>query len=484
MNSAPQRHRHRTAINRASASRPVRLGVEWSLIGPATTVLDYGCGRGDDLRALHALEVECFGWDPVHRPGGEKRESDVVNLGYVVNVIEDPAERVEALREAWSFAQSLLVVSARLTLEAKGTKLKPFGDGCLTSKGTFQKFYTQHELREWIDSTLGVKSIAAAPGVFFVFRDEGMRQGFAASRFRRRAAVPKQRQADVLFDRHADLLQPLMDFYTERGRLPDDRELPGADEVAEVFGSLKRAFAVVRRVTGEEQWRQLEEERQQDLLVHLALEAFGGRPKFSALPRDMQFDVKAFFGAYTRATEAADELLFSAGNADAVDAACREALWGKLTPEALYVHMEALSSLPPLLRVYEGCARAYFGHIEDANILKLNRRKARISYLSYPDFEKDPHPALASSLLVSLSDLEVSHRDYTERDNPPILHRKEEFVPPDHPSRRKFERLTKQEERAGLYEETSTIGTREKWSELLEAKGVRLRGHRLVKKGG
>ncbi len=33
-------------------------------------------------------------------------------------------------------------------------------------------------------------------------------------------------------------------------------------------------------------------------------------------------------------------------------------------PNALYVHRDALDSLEPLLRVYEGCARAYLGEVE------------------------------------------------------------------------------------------------------------------------
>ncbi len=102
-----------------------------------------------------------------------------------------------------------------------------------------------------------------------------------------------------------------------------------------------------------------------------------------------------------------------------------------------------------------------------------------MSYLWYPDFEKDPHPALATSLVVALRGLGVTRRDYTASANPPILHRKETLVAADHPSRVKFARLTKQEERWGLLDETRTIGTRERWEALLADKGVRLRGHRL-----
>ena len=53
------------------------------------SVLDYGCGKGDDLRALIAQGIDCSGWDPVFLPDEELTKADIVNLGYVINVIED-----------------------------------------------------------------------------------------------------------------------------------------------------------------------------------------------------------------------------------------------------------------------------------------------------------------------------------------------------------------------------------------------------------
>lgn len=473
--------RHRTALRRHDFSKPVRIALEADLIHAKSTVLDYGCGHGDDIRGLQSCGICCFGWDPVYRPEGELRNADVVNLGYVVNIIDDPGERGDVLQDAWRYADKVLVVSARLDYESKGATLERHGDGYLTSVGTFQKFFNQHELREWIDNTLGVSGIAAAPGVFFVFRDEALKQSFAASRFRRRSALPDQRMSDLLFDHHKEVLQSLMAFYASRGRLPADTELSEAPDLIGAFGSLRRAFAVVRRVTGTEQWDCIEQERTQDLLVYLALARFSGRPRFSALPVDIQFDVKTFFGAYTRACGQADELLFSAADMDTVSQACDSAPCGKATHEALYVHTSALPCLAPILRVYEGCARAYFGNVEGANIVKLNRRRPQISYLWYPEFESKPHPELMECLVVTLESLEVRHRDYSDSANPPVLHRKEQFLPPDDPLRPKFERLTRQEERWGLYENPASIGNRESWSQLLDAKGVRLRGHRLVR---
>src|SRR5262249_19123923 len=85
------------------------------------------------------------------------------------------------------------------------------------------------------------------------------------------------------------------------------------------------------------------------------------------------------------------------GDAAAVDDAGRRSPVGKLLPNALYVHRTALEALDPLLRVYEGCARAYLGEIDGANLLKLHRQSGKVSYLVYPDFDGDPHPALARS---------------------------------------------------------------------------------------
>jgi hypothetical protein len=84
-------------------------------------------------------------------------------------------------------------------------------------------------------------------------------------------------------------------------------------------------------------------------------------------------------------------------------------------------------------------------------------------------------------LVVHLQTLQVRYLDYRTATSPPILHRKEEFVPADYPWRAKFVRLTRQEERWGLYEDPVSIGTKRKWDQLLAEKVVRLSGHRLTR---
>jgi hypothetical protein len=68
----------------------------------------------------------------VFRPAAPKREADVVNLGYVVNVIEDPAERLEALVDSYRHARRLLVASAMITETVDTGRATQYRDGVLT----------------------------------------------------------------------------------------------------------------------------------------------------------------------------------------------------------------------------------------------------------------------------------------------------------------------------------------------------------------
>jgi DNA phosphorothioation-associated putative methyltransferase len=473
--------RHKTAIRRRDLSRPVKCALADGFIGTSTTVFDYGCGHGEDVELLRQRGIDCAGWDPVFCPGEPLRSAAVVNLGYVVNVVEDPDERAATVRQAWELCESLLIVAAQVHVAGRGQSFVEFGDGILTGRGTFQKYFDQGELRTFLEEVLGTEPVPAALGVFYLFKDEALRQQFLASRYRRRAATPRKRASELRFEEHREVLEPFMAYITELGRLPDPEEFAHAAELIARFGSLKRAFALVRRVTGPAEWEALRQQRTEDLLVYLALARFRKRPPLCQLPRTLQRDMRAFFGGYTKACRRADELLFQAGDAGAIDAACQRSPVGKLLPNALYVHRSALDALEPLLRIYEGCGRAYLGEIDGANVVKLHRFSGKLSYLAYPDFDTDPHPALARCVKLSLRTRQLECYDYTASANPPVLHRKETFLPPDHPLHAKFARLTQQEEEHGLLDDPATIGTRAGWEARLREAGFSLRGHRLVR---
>lgn len=473
--------RHKTAMARQTLSRPLATAIEDRLVHTGVTVFDYGCGRGGDLQRLTALGIECAGWDPAHRRDAGCHDADIVNLGYVVNVIDDAAERLHTLRAAWALARKVLIVSARLTWDSKGLTGRSVHDGILTTAGTFQKFYTQHELRTWVETSLEAPTLAAGPGIMYVFRNPADAQALLIDRVRRTTKPPEPWVSAQLFEDYQDLLAPLAEFLTQRGRLPRRTELPEAESIKRKLGSIARAHAIIASVTGPEKWEQLRLRHTESLLVYAALALFDRRPRFHHLPPAVQNDVREFFGTYQQWCAQADRLLVTTGRQDRVDLALCASTVGKLTPSALYVHQSALGHLPPLLRVLEGCARSFAGSIPSANLVKLHRRQPAVSYLTYPSFDTDAHPVLAASVVVNLRKLTIDLRDYRGADNPPLLHRKEEFIAPDDPLRQRYERLTASEQRYGLYAHPESIGTLKGWEAALTSSGVEIRGHRLFR---
>lgn len=465
---------------RTRLSRPLGLVLSHALLTPEATLLDYGCGRGGDVTRLLSMGYSATGWDPTHAPHGELAAADVVNLGYVLNVIEEPSERVEVLRRAWKLALEVLVVAVRPDWEIRGVEGRRFGDGIVTTKSTFQKFFAQEEIRGLIEAVVGKPPVAVAPGVFYVFRDPARTEDFRARLVRNRSSTPRMSLSESRFNQHRDLLDPLIAFIEDRGRLPTDVELTNADRVQAEFGSIKAAARLIQRVAPPSQWEAARQRATDNLVVFLALSAFRGRPRLTDLPEGLQADVKALFGTYKAACSEADRALFSLGHRERLDDELSSCSAGKLLPDAVYLHNSAIARQSRVVRLYEGCGRALVGDVPGANLVKLSRQSRRISYLSYPQFDTDPHPALVESIRVDLQTFGVRQMNFANSPNPPILHRKEAFVDSDYPGRAKFARLTASEERRGLLAEPATIGHRNEWTYLLAQRGLMLTGHRLV----
>jgi len=284
--------------------------------------------------------------------------------------------------------------------------------------------------------------------------------------------------SEVLFEQNKDVLEPFMVALTQYGRILGPEELAESAAIEERFGSLIKAYRLVQKVTDEEPWKQIAQRRTEDLLVYLALARFRRRPPIVKLPLTIQRDIKAFLGSYPTACEKADELLFLAGNAKAINAACQRSTVGQLIENALTVHESALDSLEPLLRIYEGCARALVGNIEGANLIKLHRFSGKVSYIAYPDFEKDPCPAIQLRVKVSLRSLNIDVFDYSEWPDPPLLFRKDEFLPAEHPQKVIFGKLSKQMAKAGLLPQPDARFSRSQWTEFFQASGYVMKGHR------
>ena len=315
-----------------------------------------------------------------------------------------------------------------------------------------------------------------------MFRDDAAAQRFLASRvytYRPRVTIDPQ----VQYEANQVALEPLFAFMRDHARAPRPSELPAdaLKTIHEAMGSLGRAQRLIRQVTEDSYWDEVTVQRRAELLTYVALSRFGRRPRFSQLDESLGRDIRTLFGTYAEACVQADRLLLACGDQAMLYVNARSSKVGKQTPSALYVHRSAMAEIPPVLQVYEGCARVLAGTVDQANMIKLSVTEPQVSYLTYPDFDRDPHPTLRSAITVNLRKLTVDWRDYSRSENPPLLHRKEEFLGVDDPRRPLYERLTRSEMRAGLYENPERIGTLKGWQATLAAAGVALRGHRLVR---
>jgi DNA phosphorothioation-associated putative methyltransferase len=134
-----------------------------------------------DIEALSHLGYPASGWDPCFRPNAAKTRASVVNLGYVLNVIEEPEERLIALREAYSLSERLLLVSSMVAGQENNAHTRPYRDGYLTKTNTFQKFYLPGELEALIEKVLDAEVITLGLGICVVFHDPNEAELFEVS---------------------------------------------------------------------------------------------------------------------------------------------------------------------------------------------------------------------------------------------------------------------------------------------------------------
>ncbi len=159
--------RHLTAMTRTKLSKPARIAFEQGLIQPEDRLLDYGCGRGSDVKLLLERGVDAVGFDPYYFPETDCSGLwDVVMLNYVLNVIDNLEERRQTLRRVWDLCHGILLVSVRTDREK--IKGEAFGDGVKTRRGTFQKFFSLHEIEEMIATTLHKNPCWIDKGISFI----------------------------------------------------------------------------------------------------------------------------------------------------------------------------------------------------------------------------------------------------------------------------------------------------------------------------
>lgn len=447
--------RHLTALTRSTLSAPVQQLLRLGLLTKEQKFFDFGCGRGDDVSSLREEGYDASGWDPYFAPDSPVPTSaDAVNIGFVINVIEDPVERVEALHRAFAIAGQTLVFG--VMLETTDRQGKAFSDGVLTGRGTFQKYYNQGEIKDFVEQVLDQEAFMVAPGIGLVFKDKVVEQQFLAARCRgktlktrliqesrRRTRGPREvrtRVEKVRGPTRAELteaaLTPVLDAVWELsldlGRWPsagEAAELPLTSEVP----SLAAAIRHVRRRYDMRLLERARNARMDDLSLYFALQQFERRPKYKELPPALQLDISEFFGTYTAANAAGIRLLMQTADTDTLVTAATLAsaagtgwLQGE---EWLQVDMRLVERLPAVLRCYVGTGMALAGNAtRSPNLVKLHLASRKVSFFEYDDWDATPLPRLSRRVKVNLQTRRCDVFEYGERQPKPVLYRKSRFM--------------------------------------------------------
>jgi DNA phosphorothioation-associated putative methyltransferase len=441
--------RHKTAIVRRDLSQPMQLAVAHGVLPPGSTVFDYGCGLGDDVAVLSAAGFEAFGWDPHHAPDGPRQPADTVNLGFVLNVVEDRYERAETLKAAYSFARRALVVAVMVVGKTALAGLRPYRDGHLTSRGTFQKYFGQQELRDFLEEVLGEAPVALGTGVFAVFRDKDLEQEVLLKR-RARTIVrpagmrpPERPRTGVVPPRPAlaeklkSELETLWGAMLERGRTLGAEEFPA--DLRAKFQAAKVSLARATELCLSDLFEQenlaaAAVARREDLLLHFAMLLFPGAPRYAALARSIQCDVRAFFGSHAAALQEARELVFSAGKTEKVQNAVEETIasgLGALRDEnTLRFSTHVLDRLPMVLRVLVHCGGLLRGGAEGADFIDVKLQAPRLTFIACADASARL-PVVSERTRVDLGRVRVT----VEQPEGVVLYLKGRFMPADAPGR-------------------------------------------------
>jgi DNA phosphorothioation-associated putative methyltransferase len=437
--------RDKTAIVRYELSSPMKLLAKNGFLEGQYSIFDYGCGRGDDLRELEAHGLDALGWDPNFLPDAEKVNADLVNIGFVINVIEDRNERMEAIQGAWNLADKLLVVSAMLANENYLAQFTPYKDGIITSRNTFQKYFSQSELKLFIELSLEEQVIAVAPGIYFVFKDKSLEQEFLQNRHRRshtwehktQPIVVKEAKNQLLITQHQELFEGFWQTCLLLGRCPMVDEFSGAEELVELVGSIKKVFRLANSFFDSNELKISAQMRKEDLLVYFAVSLFGKRKAYKDQSEQTKRDVQEFFGTHTNAQTEAKDLLFKIADIEKIEQECvhaNETLPASVLdheydrPHSLTFHKKYMDLLSPLLRVYVCSALQLYGELDEIQLIKIHITSGKLTLLGYEDFETAEQPRLKERVKIKMADQDVDFFDYINLQNSLLLTNKKEYL--------------------------------------------------------
>lgn len=443
--------RHRTALTRSGLSAPMQALIKFGLLTKYKSLFDYGCGKGDDIEGLNSEGYNASGWDPHFAAAASRVPGDLVSLGFVLNVIEDREERDRTLSDAFGLARIALSVAV-MTEGASNNRGQPYRDGYLTSRRTFQKYFSQAELKSYIESVLQRPAVLVAPGIAFVFTSDQLEEQFRLDRQRssrvylrvaqtRRATPPAPRSripaSVALYSANQSSFSHLWTKMLQLGRAPTSEEAEKFGDLINACGSLSKATRLCEANNDLAELGLARRERIDDLRVYFALQAFRGRIALKALNPSLKQDIRCFFDSLDAAQAAGAQLLRTIASPSVIAEACEQAAQNGFgyypDNHSLQVHTSLVEALPPVLRAYIGAAATIYGDVQSADLVKVHVRSGKLTILEFDDFDSSPTPLLRRRVKIHLRTQQIDVFENGENYEPTLLLGKSRFINEEFP---------------------------------------------------
>jgi DNA phosphorothioation-associated putative methyltransferase len=331
---------------------------------------------------------------------------------------------------------------------------KRYRDGFLTSRNTFQKYFSQDELKDYLEHVLAQEVFLVGPGIAYVFRDKDLEQRFNASRYRARGIAtrilatrtprlraerpPRKSKAEQLLESARPTLYALWRSSLDLGRFPDMEEIEDLEAIARDIGGFKKGIRLLAQHYDMTQLAAAQKARESDLLLYLAMLQFRKRAPYKALEARLQRDIKAFFGDYKNAQALGMKLLADSAQPEVLFKACREAAEGGLGwldgQHSLQLHTSMIDRLPVVLRTYVSCGLMLWGEAGAVQLVKFHISSGKLTLLEFDDFDSNPLPTMRQRIKINLRNLDYDVFEYGSPGFPkPLLYRKSRYLHEDYP---------------------------------------------------
>ena len=437
--------RHKTALKRNNLSLPIRTALSKGLLTKKLSVFDYGCGQGDDIRHLTSIGYQCAGWDPYFSPKKPSSGNfDFVNLGFVLNTIEDRDERSKTLVNADAYAKKVLLVSCMLTTSNSDKLVRPYKDGFLTSSGTFQKYYGQSELKNYVEGVVNELSYAVGPGIFAVIKDPELLEEFEYIRCQTPANTTlkqihylktnpnkfEKTQAQLVSEyvSHKNIIH---EFIKRHARAPDISEFAILAEKTINQKLFKFTVERIQETIEPSEFERLALNVKQQLLINFCMRKFYSMRTTFPLSYSLKKDIRFLFQSQKNLRQKADSLLLQLGQKDVmqteIEAAIQKELGVSIDQKFIF-HQSKLPYLSLRLKLLVSLANLLSGDDDECEIYQIHDINQKVTKLYFYDYATSAAPKLQRRVKVTFSDNNTIYTNYSEKKDIRIMLLKTPFM--------------------------------------------------------